>query len=98
MASAIGGVPASNFDGSSAGVKPSRRTSAIMSPPPRNGGMASSSSSRPHSTPMPVGPHILWPVKADEVGAHGLHVGGQVGHVLAGVDDGDGAVGVGRVG
>ena len=64
MASAIGGVPASNFAGSSAGVKPSRRTSAIMSPPPRKGGMASSSSSRPHSTPMPVGPHILWAEKA----------------------------------
>ena len=26
--------------------------------------MASSSSSRPHSTPMPVGPHILWAEKA----------------------------------
>ncbi len=48
--------------------------------------MASSSSSRPHSTPMPVGPHILWPVKAEEVGAQLGHVGGEVGHVLAGVD------------
>ena len=35
-----------------------------MLPPPRNGGMASSSSARPHSTPMPDGPHILWLEKA----------------------------------
>ena len=35
-----------------------------MWPPPRKGGMASSSSSRPHSTPMPDGPHILWAEKA----------------------------------
>ena len=39
-------------------------TVSIISPPPRNGGSASSSSWRPHSTPMPVGPHILWPVNA----------------------------------
>ena len=97
MASAIGGVPASNFDGSSAGVKPSRRTSAIMSPPPRKGGMASSSSSRPHRTPMPDGPAHLVGREGEEVGAHGLHVGGHVGHELAGVDDGDGAVVVGLV-
>ena len=63
MASAIGGVPASNFHGMSLGVHPSRRTSRIISPPPRNAGMASSSSARAHSTPMPVGPSILWPVK-----------------------------------
>ena len=53
-----------------AGVKPSRRTSAIMLPPPRNGGIASSSSSRPHSTPMPVGPHILWLLKATKSAPH----------------------------
>ena len=45
-------------------MNPSMVTSRIISPPPRNGGMASRSSSVPHSTPMPVGPHILWPVKA----------------------------------
>ena len=39
-------------------------TVSIISPPPRNGGSSSSSSLRPQSTPMPVGPHILWPVKA----------------------------------
>ena len=64
MAGAIGGVPASNLAGSSAGVKRSAHTRLIMLPPPRNGGMASSSSSRPYSTPMPVGPSILWPLKA----------------------------------
>ena len=47
MAGAIGGVPASNLAGSSAGVKRSGQTRLIMLPPPRNGGIASSSSSRP---------------------------------------------------
>ena len=65
MISAIGGVPASNFHGTSLVVKPSRRTSLIISPPPRNGGMASRISRRPQSTPMPVGPHILWPLNAN---------------------------------
>ena len=59
----MGGVPASNLWGMWLGRKPSLRTSRIISPPPRNGGIASSSSARAHNTPMPVGPHILWPVK-----------------------------------
>ena len=63
-ASAMGGVPASNFQGSSLVVNPSRRTSRIMPPPPRNGGISSSRSRRAHSTPMPVGPSILWALKA----------------------------------
>ena len=62
-ASAIGMVPASNLCGGGAYVDRSIRTSSIISPPPRNGGISSSSSRRPHSTPMPVGPHILWLVK-----------------------------------
>ena len=33
--------------------------SAIIEPPPRKGGVASNSSSRPQSTPIPVGPSIL---------------------------------------
>ena len=70
MASVIGGVPASNLAGTGAGVKPSRRTSAIMLPPPRNGGVASSSSARPHSAPMPDGPHILWLEKAAKSAPH----------------------------
>ncbi len=69
-ASAIGGVPASNFAGTGAVVKPSRVTLSIMLPPPRNGGIASSSSMRPHSTPMPDGPHILWPEKATKSAPH----------------------------
>ena len=69
-ASVIGGVPASNLAGSSAGVNPSRRTSEIMLPPPRNGGIASSSASRPHSTPMPDGPTILWLLKATKSASH----------------------------
>ena len=60
----MGGVPASNFQGSSLGVNPSLVTLRIISPPVRKGGVASRICSVPHSTPMPVGPHILWPVKA----------------------------------
>ena len=57
-------VPASNFHGRSFHLEPESFTSRIISPPPRNGGMASNSSRRPHSAPMPVGPSILWLVKA----------------------------------
>ena len=39
-------------------------TVRIISPPPRNGGSCSSIARLPHSTPMPVGPTTLWPVKA----------------------------------
>ena len=35
-----------------------------MDPPVRNGGIAASSSPRPHSTPTPDGPSILWPENA----------------------------------
>ena len=91
MASVIGGVPASNLAGTGAGVKPSRRTSAIMLPPPRNGGVASSSSARPHSAPMPDGPHILWLEKAAKSAPHACTSVTLCGHVLAGVDDGEGA-------
>ncbi len=59
-ACAIGIVPASNLCGGGANVDCSIQTCSIISPPPRNGGISSSSSRRPHSTPMPVGPHILW--------------------------------------
>src|ERR1700685_3633092 len=63
-ASAMGGVPASKRAGGGAARKLSSLTSRIMPPPPRKGGMASSSSARPHRTPMPVGPIILWAEKA----------------------------------
>ncbi len=63
IASTIGGVPASNLCGTCAQVERSKLTLPIMSPPPMNGGIASSSAMRPHSTPMPVGPYSLWPVK-----------------------------------
>ena len=61
-------------------------TVSIIEPPVRNGGIASSSSARPHSTPMPVGPSILWPEKASEVGAERGDVDGHVRHRLAGVE------------
>ena len=60
MLSAIEGVPASNFHGSSFQVVRSRSTVRIISPPVRNGSIVSSTSVRPHSAPDP-GPHILWP-------------------------------------
>ena len=63
-ASAIGGVPASNLYGSSFHVVSWKSTDAIMSPPVKNGCICSSSSSRPCSTPMPVGPSALCPVHA----------------------------------
>ena len=47
---------------------------------------------------MPVGPHILWAEKADEVGVPRLHVDREVGHRLARVDQHVRAGGVGGVG
>src|SRR2546430_16396246 len=64
MPSATLGVPASNFQGRSFQVASLSRTRLIMSPPPRNGGIDSSSDRRAQSTPIPVGPHILCPLKA----------------------------------
>lgn len=52
--SAILGVPASNFQGRSFQVEPSRVTRRIMSPPPMKGGMVSSSRRLPYRMPMPV--------------------------------------------
>ena len=60
MHSAIEGVPASNFHGSSFQDVRSSETERIISPPVRKGFICSSSSARPHSAPAP-GPHILWP-------------------------------------
>ncbi len=39
-------------------------TVSIIDPPVRNGGIAASRSRRPYSTPIPVGPSILWPENA----------------------------------
>ena len=39
-------------------------TVSIIEPPVMNGGIAFSSSRRPYSTPMPLGPSILWPENA----------------------------------
>ena len=98
MTSAMGGVPASNFQGMSLAVQPSRRTSRIISPPPRKAGMASSSSSRAHSTPIPVGPSILWPVKPKKSQPSSATSVGRCGDVLGAVDQDEGAGGVGGVG
>mmetsp|Transcript_55062 Transcript_55062/g.154908 ORF Transcript_55062/g.154908 Transcript_55062/m.154908 type:complete len:223 (-) Transcript_55062:153-821(-) len=50
----------------SAQVLLSRPTSSIISPPKRNGGAPRRSSARPHRKPMPVGPHILWPLPTSQ--------------------------------
>src|SRR5437764_13024181 len=60
----MGGVPASYLCGGTAQVEPAIVTSSIISPPPRNGGHSSSRDSGAQSTPIPVGPSILWLVNA----------------------------------
>ena len=60
--------------------------------------MASSSSARAHSAPMPVGPHILWAEKATKSASQACTSTGEVRHRLAGVDEHEGAGGVGGVG
>ena len=64
FAPAMFGVPASNLYGSALKVVSSKVTERIMSPPPCQGGMASRCSRLPQSTPIPVGPYILWPLNA----------------------------------
>ena len=59
--------------------------------------MASSSASRAPEHADAGGAAHLVAGEGDEVGAQAGDVGGQVGHVLAGVDDDDGAGGVGGV-
>src|ERR1700739_4765063 len=39
-------------------------TVSIIDPPVRNGGISDNSSRRPYSTPIPLGPSILWPENA----------------------------------
>ena len=58
------GTPASNFCGNWAQVASVIVTESIIDPPKRNGDISFNNSSRPQSTPTPVGPNILWPEKA----------------------------------
>jgi hypothetical protein len=58
------GVPASNRCGGGAYVVASIVTVSIIDPPVMNGGISFSSSRRPYSTPIPLGPSILWPENA----------------------------------
>ena len=98
MASAIGGVPASNFHGSSLGVNPSRRDVAdhLAAAEERRHGVEQLLAAPQHADAG--GAEHLVAGEGEEVGARGGDVGGEVGHVLAGVDHGDGAGGVGGVG
>ena len=60
----VGGEGERFGGGGGAKVDPVMRTISIISPPPRKGGMSCRCSRRAHNAPVPVGPHILWPVKA----------------------------------
>ena len=60
IASAIRGVPASNFCSVFWYVEPCIETVSIMSPPPMNGCISSNVSLSTSRAPIPVGPHILW--------------------------------------
>ena len=97
-ASAIGGVPASNFQGRSAQVLPSVVTLEIISPPPRKGPIASRIAGVPTRQPMPVGPSILWPVNAKKSQPMRRDVDRHVGDALRAVDQAEGAVLVGQAG
>ena len=57
-----------------------------MLPPPCQGGMSSSSSRLPYSTPMPVGPKILWPENTKKSASSALHVHAHVRDRLRAVD------------
>ena len=60
-------------------------TVSIIEPPVMNGGIASSSSRRPYSTPIPLGPNILWPENARVIDTECVEVDRLVRHRLAGV-------------
>ena len=64
IAPAMLGVPASNLCGTVAQLLSSRPTKCIISPPPWYGSIESSRSRLAQSAPIPVGPHILCPLKA----------------------------------
>ena len=94
MAGAIGGVPASNFAGSSAGVKRSGHTRLIMLPPPRKAGMASSSVFATIQDADAGGAEHFVAAEGEEVGTEFADVRRQVGHALGGIDEDDRAGGV----
>ena len=77
MASAIGGVPASNFQGTSFHSAASRSTRTTMLPPPMTGGIASSSSRLRVEDADTRRAEQLVPGEGDEIGP-------QPGHVEAG--------------
>lgn len=56
--------------------------------------MASSRCRLPYKTPIPVGPIILWPLKAKKVGVQRLHVNGHVGDALRAIHQHQRASGV----
>lgn len=64
MAPAMFWVPASNLEGgSSRDMLPFSSKREFISPPHIRGVSSLSMSYLPYITPMPVGPHILWPEK-----------------------------------
>ena len=95
MAGTIGGVPASNLAGNSAGSNESSLTRRIMLPPPRKGGIASSNSRRPYKMPTPEGPSILCPLKARKSTSSACTSVAMMRHALRRIDQHHGAHGMG---
>src|SRR3972149_5424678 len=95
MTSAMLGVPASNFQGTSFQVAPSRVTRRIISPPPRKGSISSRSSRRGERTPTPGGPHNLWGGEGEEVAPQRLDIYRHVRRALGAVHQEHGSVAVG---
>ena len=82
------GVPASNFHGMLVGGEPvlGDLEDHLAATEERGHGVEQLGAAPEHTDAH--GAQHLVAGEDDEVGAHGLHVGGDVGHVLAGVDQG----------
>ena len=65
--------------------RPQNETLLIMSPPVMNGGISSSKSRLPYSTPIPVGPSILWPENTWKSQSSACNIHGHMRHRLAAV-------------
>ena len=95
IASVIGGVPASNLAGTGGGREPVEADVGdhVAAAEERGRGVEQLGPS-PQRADARRAAHLV-AGEGGEVGAPRLHVGGVVRHVLAGVDDGEGAGGVG---
>ena len=79
MAGTMGGVPASNLAGNSAGSKLLHAYSTNHAAAAQKRRHRIEQDSRPYSTPTPEGPSILWPLRRQKIGVPTLHVQGSCG-------------------